>query len=503
MKIAISFPPLESEKGTPLLSQNRQFQWFSSPTYIYPMVPASAATLLKANGCEVFWDDAIAEGLSYEEWKKRLIREKPDIVAIETKTPVIKRHWKIIDELKEKSLKIATALAGSRLSGKNWKLKIALMGDHVSALPEESLQNSKVDFVLAGGDYDFILLNLVNHLSKKEELKGGVWYRDENNKIVSSEKYDPAKNSLDDLPLIDRELTKWKLYAYKNGNYKYTPGSYVMNARDCWWGKCSFCSWTTLFPGEKFRARSAEKALDEIGELVNLGVREIMEDSGTLPIGKWLEDFCRGMIERGYNKKVALDCNMRINAIKDEKIWQLMKKAGFRMILFGVESANQKTLDGINKNLRIEEIEPSLKMCKEAGLEPHITVMAGYPWETKKDVENTLNLVKRLFRKNYIDSLQATLAIPYPGTPLYKYCQDNNLLLTDDYDRFDQREPVMKSPLSATELKKMIGKLYRSFITPKFLAKKITSLRRWGDVKHLGRAGKKVLGHLADFSTQG
>ena len=106
LKIAISYPPLEIEKGTPLLSQNRQFQWFSDPTYIYPMIPASAATLLEKNGYEVFWDDAIAEGLSYEEWKKRIIREKPDIVAIETKTPVIKRHWKIINELKEESLEI-------------------------------------------------------------------------------------------------------------------------------------------------------------------------------------------------------------------------------------------------------------------------------------------------------------------------------------------------------------------------------------------------------------
>jgi len=50
LKIAISYPPLESNKGIPLLSQNRQFQWFKAPTYIYPMVPAYAASLLKENG---------------------------------------------------------------------------------------------------------------------------------------------------------------------------------------------------------------------------------------------------------------------------------------------------------------------------------------------------------------------------------------------------------------------------------------------------------------------
>jgi len=472
MKISISYPPLENDKGVPLLSQNRQFQWFSDPTYIYPMIPASAATLLSQNGHEVFWDDGIAEGLTYTEWKERLIREKPDLVLIETKTPVIKRHWEIINELKNTQYTIHNT-------------KYILCGDHVTALPEESLQNSQADFVLAGGDYDFLLQKLLKNIDNPDLPK-----------IVR----DDEPHSLNDLSMIDRELTRWDLYAYKNGNFKYTPGTYVMNARDCWWGKCAFCSWTTLFPGEKFRVRSVEKALDEIGNLIGLGVREIMEDSGTLPIGKWLEDFCHGMIERGYNKKVRISCNMRLNAIKDIETYRLMKRAGFRMILFGFESANQATLDRINKNLQVEEIEPALKICKSAGLEPHITVMVGYPWETKKDLENTLIFTKKLFRNGYADSLQATLAIPYPGTPLYKYCKENNLLLTEDYDRFDQREPVMKTEMSADELKYMIGRFYRSFLTPKFFLNKAKSVRSPRDLAFLARVGKKVLGHLKDFS---
>ena len=66
MRIAICYPPLPSEKGVPLLSQNRQFQWFSRPTYIFPVVPATAATMLKAAGHEVLWLDGIAEELAPE-----------------------------------------------------------------------------------------------------------------------------------------------------------------------------------------------------------------------------------------------------------------------------------------------------------------------------------------------------------------------------------------------------------------------------------------------------
>ncbi|MBU3924962.1 radical SAM protein [Patescibacteria group bacterium] len=514
MKISISFPPIESKKGAPLLTQNRQFQWFNSPTYIYPVIPAYAATLLKQSGFEVFWDDGIAEGLSYQTWLDRIIREKPDIIAIETKTPVIKRHWEIINELKACPVKSGeTGISqGAELFNRvnkveNWKPKIVLMGDHATAFPEESMKNSKADFAIAGGDFDFILLSICKGLKKDEtgnwkleagNLEGGVW-RQESGKIKNSGIYDLRKHSLDELPMIDRELTKWKLYGYKNGNFKYTPGAYMMSARDCWWGRCSFCAWTVMFPGKNFRARSAKKALDEVGYLIDLGVKEIMEDSGSLPIGRWLEEFCNGMIERGYDKKVATSCNMRINGIRRPEIWKLMKRAGFRFILFGLESANQITLDKINKNLKVEEIEPGLKMCKEAGLEPHITAMIGYPWETKKMARKTVDLAKSLFKKGYVDTLQATILIPYPGTPLYKYCLENNLLNFTDYDRFDQREQVMKSELTTEDVKELTQRLYKSFITPGFIARKILNIRSAEDVKFLWRAGRKVLGHLADF----
>jgi radical SAM superfamily enzyme YgiQ (UPF0313 family) len=502
MRVAISYPPLESKKGTPCLTQNRQFQWFNSPTYIYPVIPAYAATLLKNNGYEVMWDDGIAEELTYKQWQERIIKEKPDIIAIETKTPVVEMHWKIIDEMK----------------GKMPQTKFVLFGDHVTALPQESLEKSKVDYVIQSGDYDFMLLNLANHLSKSESLEGGFWFRGENNEIYpvksatggpdqpefngvkNSGPSDLSKHNLDDLPMIDRELTKWKNYAYKNGNFKYTPGAYMMSGRDCWWGRCAFCSWTTLFPGKNFRTRSAKNALDEVGHLIDLGVKEIMEDSGSLPVGLWLEEFCQGMIKRGYNKKIVMSCNMRITGIKKLETWKLMKKAGFRFILFGLESANQETLDKICKNLKVEEIEPGLKLCKDGGLEPHITAMIGYPWETKEMAQKTIDLAKKLFSKGYVDTLQGTIVTPYPGTPLYKDCAENNLLLTTDYSRFDQRGQVMKSPLSDAEAKELVQGLYKSFMTPKFILKKIMAIRTLNDAKYIFTGGLKVLGHLTDFS---
>ncbi len=119
--------------------------------------------------------------------------------------------------------------------------------------------------------------------------------------------------------MIDRDLTKWKLYAYKNGNFKYLPGTYTMSGRDCWWGHCTFCSWTALFPGQKFRTRTAQMTVEEVDMLVNkYGVREIFDDTGTLPIGAWLHEFCEGIIKRGLHKRVQMGCNMRFNYLSKE-----------------------------------------------------------------------------------------------------------------------------------------------------------------------------------------
>jgi radical SAM superfamily enzyme YgiQ (UPF0313 family) len=485
MKIVISFPPLEKGKGTPLLGQNRQFQWFTSPTYIYPMVPAFAATYLKSLGHDVVWKDAIAENITYNDFITFFKETEMQMITMETKAPVVKMHWDIIRELKQIKPQVS----------------ITLFGDHVTAFPEESMKACPVDFVLTGGNYDFLLANLCNTLEENsgqlevEKLEPGIYYRN-NGKSQNTGKF-ILNHDLDKLPAIDRELTCWKLYSEKNGNYSKIPGTYTYAARDCWYHKCTFCSWTTLY--SNFKSRSPEKLLDEIGELIEkYGIKEIMDDSGAFPIGEWLHDFCKGMIERGYNKKVIIDCNMRFDALSLDE-YKLMKKAGFRLVLFGLESANQSTLDRIDKGVKIEKMVESCKLAKKAGLCPHVTIMFGYPWETEEEVQNTVKLGRFLLQKGYAHTLQATIVIPYPGTPLYDECLKNNWLQTEDYAEYDMRRPVMKTPLGDERLKQAVQSVYKVAFNPEFLFRRIIGIRSWDDIKFFIRSAKQVWGHLTDF----
>ena len=459
MRIAIAYPPLKSEKGVALLTQNRQFQWFSRPTYIFPVVPATAATMLKKAGHEVLFLDGIAAELTLEEFDARLAAFKPDYVVLETKTPVVKRHWAWIAA---------------------HDYKVIMVGDHVTALPQESIEKPGVWAIIPGGDWDYGLLDFLNG-----DRHQGVYPF-------------ALRDSLQDLPWIDRDLVHWELYAKKNGNFRRTPGTYIMSGRDCWHAKCTFCSWTTLYP--KYRTRDPIDVVDEIEMLVSkYGVKEIMDDSGSFPVGAWLTTFCNEMIRRGLPKKVRIDCNMRFGRLTYAD-YCLMRKAGFQFVLFGVESANQETLDRFCKCLKVEDVLTGCEAAHRAGLNVHVTFMFGHAWEGPREIANTVALARKLLAKGWASTLQCTLTIPYPGTPLFKELEANDGLVTKDWDEYDMRRAITKTPrVSEAEIKCAIQEVYRGFLQPGALWHRLTSTRTLFDLGFYYRGIRSLIGHLVDF----
>lgn len=233
----------------------------------------------------------------------------------------------------------------------------------------------------------------------------------------------------DQLPFPDREFTdaknpRWQSY----GNYKKHPATHMMASNLCWWGKCTFCVDTQkLEAGEKRGLRSVDHVLSEIDDLIANGYKEVFDDSGTFPIGEWLDEFCKKMVLSGRNKKISIGCNMK--PISDKVVpFRLMKKAGFRFILVGIESANQKTIDIIRKGQDSDKVVENMKAMNDAGLEVHLTSMFGYPWETHEDAMRTVKEIHHLLLKGYVKTAQASVYMPPrtapdPNSPAQKYIQ--------------------------------------------------------------------------------
>jgi radical SAM superfamily enzyme YgiQ (UPF0313 family) len=224
------------------------------------------------------------------------------------------------------------------------------------------------------------------------------WNSDKGDRVIQSE--NDITVSFLELPQADRILTKAKDKIWQNnGNFKYNPATYILSASGCWWGKCSFCV-------EQFNKYEVRKPIDVVRELKScqdLRFKEVFDDSATLPIGEWLDEYL-GLI-KDHRIKLVLGCNMRLV----DAPYRKLKQAGFRMVLFGLESSNQYTLDRINKGIKDTDYEYIIKASKE-GLEPHIAIMLGYPW---KDSDlNTIRLAKYLLINGYAKTAQVSIYNP-------------------------------------------------------------------------------------------
>ena len=150
--------------------------------------------------------------------------------------------------------------------------------------------------------------------------------------------------------------------------------------------------------------------------------------------------------------------------------------------------------------MKIEAVIQGCKDATKAGLFPHITIMFGYPWETYRDALNTLKLGRWLLNKGYAYTMQATMVVPYPGTPLFAECKEKGWLKTLDWDDYDMKKPVMKSPMSDEKIMRLVRGMYRVSFNPEFIFRKILSLKDMDDFRYALRAVRKVTGHLFDFS---
>ena len=494
MRIVLGYPSLDDPRGFVQVGQNRQSKIFSvgEEAAIFPCVMAWAATMLKQKGHEVIWQDGPAEGLPWSHQLSQLKDLKPNLVCWEVKTPSAPRAYMAVNALKQ-------ALPDTM---------VVLVGDHVTALPDEPFEalGGKDGalgeiVVLQGGDYDFSLLEWI----AQRETAQMKMLRGEFGSLMQYGKADfGTQHDLKTLPTIDRELCRWKDYS-RMGNYLYRPGTHGYSARDCWWrkdGGCTFCSWTNTF--KNYRQLSVEQFMADVESAHALGAREYFDDAGTwAPPGRWFSEavdrlrrFNGGRIHR--RARMAMGCNDRPGA-REAADYRLMARAGFRFILYGLESANLSTLQRINKGQHAEDMRNAARWATEAGLQPHLTVMFGHELETKEDAQRTVDLVHELFNKGWANSMQATFLMPYPGTRLFREAEAAGNLLTKDWSRYTMTERILKCPMTDAEVLEKIRECYQAAVTPRYILRKVVNVRTRDDLRFFARGFRFWLGHLVDF----
>jgi len=231
-----------------------------------------------------------------------------------------------------------------------------------------------------------------------------------------------------DFPVPDRDHFCNDLYS--NFETK-RPTAQIISSRGCLFS-CIFClERHVTYDSPVIEFRTPENVVEEMMQLHNQGVEHIYFDDMSITSRKeHIEGICREIRDR----KLDMPWTCMGDLLVSEETVKLMAGAGCRGLAFGVETLNDQSLKQISKKFISEKkVRAFIKLLKKYDIWSHATYALGLPGESKRSILDTIEFALNAGS----DSLQFSIATPYPGTPFYKLCKDNSWLITEDFTRYD------------------------------------------------------------------
>ena len=382
-------------------------------SYWYPAWLAYPAGMIKESRLV----DAPPHGISPQQTIE--IAKDFEFLVLFTSKPGLKNDLRLIEMIKDV----------------NPGIKICFVGPMPSVLPEEVLNGSSaLDFVVRK-EFEYSVTEFAQ--GKPLEEIAGVSYR-KNGTIVHNPERPPLMD-LDSLPFVvdiykrDLDVTKYNIPFLKH------PYISLYTSRGCP-ARCTFCLWPQTFTGHPWRVRSNANVIAEVKKALEYfpNVREIFFDDDTFAWGKErVIDLCKELKKLNF----TWSCNSRTHS--DYEMLKAMKDAGCRLLITGFESGVPEILKNIKKGVTVEQAFTFVKNCRDLGLKVHGDYIMGMPGETKETIRQTLAFAEKLD----CETIQVSVAHPYPGTEFYDYLEKNGYLTNDDMcDELGHQLPNFEYP---------------------------------------------------------
>ena len=319
---------------------------------------------------------------------------------------------------------------------------------------------------------DFTNADAIAYLDDKEDkIKNMIYRKDGEIKIKISPRTAEKEYTI---PIPRHELFM------NNYNYPFVrrrPFATVLTDYGCPY-KCSFCVIASL--GYKFR--SVENVMSELRYLKNLRCREIYFNDQTFGVNRArAKELCKRMVEEKID--FGWVCWSRVDVINEELL-KLMKGAGCHTILFGVETASEKSLKSMGKGYTLREVEETFRLCREYGVRTLATYILGLPGEDKNSIMQTIEFAVRLDS----DFVSFNTLIPRAGTQIRQYAINSGWIAEGNI-RMDQSGTyaVMgNEALTGDDIIELKSYAVRRFYgRPSYIAKRLLGVRSLYEFKRL------------------
>ncbi|MBF0381759.1 MAG: tetratricopeptide repeat protein [Magnetococcales bacterium] len=162
----------------------------------------------------------------------------------------------------------------------------------------------------------------------------------------------------------------------------------ILSSKGCFWKRCSFCEEGSI---NKYSTASVERVVNEIQYHVENG-HSYFQFVDEMISAKRLRMIAKEIIAREL--KVYFYATLRPSKDFNEETVELMFEAGFRYIIWGVESCNKRVLELVNKGTTVESIQNTLEISRKAGIRNHIFIIIGFPSEKPDELFETMEFIK-------------------------------------------------------------------------------------------------------------
>jgi len=336
----------------------------------------------------------------------------------------------------------------------NPSLKVCFVGPPVTVEPEKTLNaTSAIDFVVRR-EFDHQIVDYAN--GKPLSEIPGVSYRNEAGVIVNNPER-PVIENLDELPWVSKVYKRDLDVNNYNVPFLLNPFISLYTSRGCP-AMCTFCLWPQTHSGHRWRLRSADDVAAEMAYIKDNfpEIKEVFFDDDTFNYQK-----ARTIELCGKLKPLNMTWSCTSRVTTDYDTLKAMKEAGCRLLIVGYESGDPQILKNIKKGATIDMAERFTANCRKLGLLIHGDFIVGLPGESRESIRKTIDFAKKLDN----ETIQVSIAHPYPGTEFYDYAKKNDLIsigsMTDEVGH--QLPKVIYPGLDEAELVEWVERFYGEY----------------------------------------
>ncbi len=443
----------------------------------------------RSKGYKVDILDKVAEKMGDDEFLERILQLSPRLIVfcvygenVNGGTAYMTENVRLSEFLKEKNI-----------SG-----PISFVGSHVQALPYKVLyEEESIDIVFTNeGVYSlWEILKLPDIWNGLENVKGIGFRKDGKPFLTEPQKIVPQERMDIDLPGYAWDLLPYKekpfdLYRSPMWHAEYdeekrSPYAMIYTSLGCKF-QCGFCMINIVNRDDNeeigvasnyntMRFWSPEFIIKEFDKLNELGVRTIrIVDEMFLLNPKYYMPLLKLLSERPYSSDLRMWAYSRVDTIRKPKVLKLLRKAGIKWLALGIENANRKIrLENSKGKFRDVDIVDVVKQVHDADINIIANYIFGLPGDTIETMQKTLDLSRELCTIAW----NAYVAIPLPGSQLYKDSVEEDMELPEDYDGYSfhsyNSKPLPTKNLTTSDILKFRDESYIKYHTYKPFLQKV------------------------------